>query len=164
MPAHTYWRVGRYHDAVTANEHAIHTDESYLPDRGVQPTAWYPAAYYNHNVDFLLAAAQGDSAQGIAELEAAVELQDNLVYIEPPAFYYPVRETLGALLLAADRPADAEAVYRTDLVQYPQNGWSLFGLEQSLTAQGKNDEAAEVQKQFETAWQHADVTLTASRY
>lgn len=293
MPAHVYWRVGRYDDAVMANEHAIHTDETYLPDRGVQLTDWYPAAYYNHNIDFLLAAAQmegnskmsieaanklvqgipeklyeqtyfeyfkpmplfalarfgkwkevleqpqpdakyqyttgawhyarglafvrqgaldkagqeltaleaitntkemkalvlysfatadqilqmeahslagelasaqGDFAQGVAELEAAVALQDNLAYIEPPAFYYPVRETLGALLLAADRPADAEAVYRADLVQYPKNGWSLFGLEQSLTAQGKKAEAVEVQKQFEAAWQHADVTLTASRF
>jgi predicted Zn-dependent protease len=78
--------------------------------------------------------------------------------------YFTVRQTLGALLLGADRPADAEAIYRADLAQYPQNGWSLFGLAQSLTAQGKNDEVAEVQKQFAEAWQHADVTLTASRF
>jgi len=111
-----------------------------------------------------LATAQGNADQGITELEAAVAIQDNLAYIEPPAFYYPVRQTLGALLLAANRPADAEAVYRTDLKQYPKNGWSLFGLAQSLTAQGKKAEAAEVQKQFEDAWQHADVTLTTSRF
>ncbi len=97
-------------------------------------------------------------------MEEGVKLQDNLAYIEPPAFYYPLRQTLGALLLAADRPADAEAVYRADLAQYAKNGWSLFGLEKSLMAQGKNDEAAKVQKQFEIAWQYADVTLTSSRF
>ena len=117
-----------------------------------------------HGLAGELAAAQGNPAQGVAELEATVALQGNLACIEPLAFYYPMSETLGALLLAANRPVDAEAVYRADLVQYPKNGWSLFGLEQSLTAQGKKAEAAEVQKQFEVAWQHADVTLTASRY
>ena len=73
MPAHVYWRVGRYHDAVMANEHAIHTDETYLPDRGVQLTAWYPAAYYNHNIDFLLAAAQMEGNSQMA-IEAANKL------------------------------------------------------------------------------------------
>ena len=58
----------------------------------------------------------------------------------------------------------AEAVYREDLKQYPQNGWSLFGLAQSLKAQGKLEEAAEVQKQFDAAWARADVMLAASRF
>jgi tetratricopeptide (TPR) repeat protein len=111
-----------------------------------------------------LAGAAGETDQQIAELEAAVQIQDDMAYIEPPAWYFPVRHLLGAALLAADRPADAEAVFRTDLEQYPQNGWSLFGLMQSLEAQGNTAEAADVQQAFEQAWQNADVTLTTSRF
>lgn len=292
MPAHIYWRIGRYHKAVIANQHAIHTDEEYLPDQDAQ--GLYRLGYYPHNIHFLFAAAQmeGDSelaleaarklvasipeesyetlppleefrpmplyglvrfgewneilrepkpasqwrfttgmwhwargmaftrlgqydeaaeeyeqltrmaqnqamaqlvfwsassasdlleiaahilaaelagAQGqtkqmIARLEEAVRIQDNLRYIEPPAWYYPVRHNLGAALLEAGRAAEAEAVYREDLKQYPRNGWSLFGLAQSLREQGQTEAAAEVQKHFEEAWQHADVTLTASRF
>jgi hypothetical protein len=63
-----------------------------------------------------------------------------------------------------ERLAEAEAVYREDLRQYPENGWSLFGLTESLKAQGKTAEAAEIQQRFEAAWQEADVQLTASRF
>ena len=111
-----------------------------------------------------IAAAQGDYDTAVAELEAAVAIQDSLPYIEPPSWYYPVRQTLGAVLLEAGRAEDAEAVYRTDLEQYPLNGWSLYGLTQALEAQGKNEEAAAVQAQFEEAWQYADVELTASGF
>lgn len=111
-----------------------------------------------------LAGAQGDSEQMIAELEKAVEIQDNLHYIEPPAWHYPVRHNLGAALMQLERFAEAEAVYREDLRQYPENGWSLFGLAESLKAQGQTTEAAEVQQRFEAAWQEADVKLTASRF
>jgi tetratricopeptide (TPR) repeat protein len=111
-----------------------------------------------------IAASQGDVDTAVAELEAAVAIQDSLPYIEPPAWFYPVRQTLGAVLLEAGRAGEAEAVYRKDLEQYAANGWSLFGLMTALEAQGKTDEAAEVKAQFEEAWQHADVELTASRF
>ena len=75
-----------------------------------------------------------------------------------------MRHNLGAALLEAGRAAEAEAVYREDLRQYPNNGWALFGLSQTLWAQGEADEAAEAQRRFEEAWQHADVTLTSSRF
>lgn len=109
-----------------------------------------------------LAGARGETEQGLAELEQAVAIQDGLHYIEPPAWHYPVRHNLGVALLDAGRPAEAEAVYREDLRQYPNNGWSLFGLAESLKAQGKTAEAAEVQQQFKTAWQGADVQLISS--
>ncbi|ADE14693.1 Tetratricopeptide TPR_4 [Nitrosococcus halophilus Nc 4] len=292
MPAHIYWRVGRYHKAVVANEHAIHTDEQYIPDRGAQ--GLYRLGYYPHNIHFLFAAAQmegngqlaleaarklvasvpeetyptfpqleefrpmplyalvrfgkwaeilrepkpaaplqytggmwhwargmaftklgqldsaaqeyeqlieigqtpamaqlvfwsassgstlleiaahilagelagvrGQTGEMIAQFKEAVGIQDNLRYIEPPAWYYPVRHHLGAALLEAGRAAEAEAVYREDLKQYPHNGWSLFGLAQSLREQGQTEAAAAVQKRFEDAWQYADVALTASRF
>jgi tetratricopeptide (TPR) repeat protein len=292
MPAHVYWRVGHYYEAARANEHAIHADERYIPERSAQGI--YPLAYYPHNIHFLFAAAQmgGRSqvaleaahklvasvpdeayrefpqledfrpmplyglvrfghweeilrepqpgaefqyttgmwhwARGMAylrlgqheeaseeysrraemarseamgelvfwsfssaatmleiaahilggelagargqtdlmlvHLEEAVRIQDSLNYIEPPAWYYPVRHNLGAALLAAERPAEAEAVYQEDLRRYPHNGWSLFGLVQSFKAQGKAQAAAEAQRRFDAAWKHADVTLTASRF
>lgn len=292
MPGHVYWRVGRYYDAIVANEHAIHSDESYIPEYNAQ--GLYVVGSYPHNIHFLssaaqmlgdsqlaiesarkvaaqipdevamavpviqafdaipsfalvrfgkwteilaepqpaadlrystgmwhwaqgmaytatgdltkaqsaydavmelaqaedmktlymigfstgainltlaghilaadLAAAQGEIDKQIAELEAAVEIQDNLPYIEPPAWYFPTRQYLGAALLAAGRAANAEAVYQADLKEYPNNGWSLLGLMKSLEAQNKTADAAAVQKEFEAAWQHADVTLTASRF
>ena len=69
----------------------------------------------------------------------------------------------GAVLLDARRPAEAENVYREELRRNPGNGWSLFGLAQSLRAQGKQAEAAKVQGEFATAWSNADVRLVASR-
>ena len=293
MPAHIYWRTGRYHDAYRINEAAIHSDEHTVggkPDQGAHTL--YSLLYYPHNIHFLMAAGQmegrsqealaaarrvasdipasayeevaamedfmplplfalvrfgqwetilaepqpetqfqyatgiwhwarglayarlgevdkaaaeydklvaigqteamknltlysfaqastmldiathvlagelagarGQTEQMVAELEKAVEIQDNLHYIEPPAWHYPVRHNLGAALLRIGQAEEAEAVYREDLRQYRQNGWSLFGLGESLKAQGKTAEAAEVQQQFELAWQYADIQLTSS--
>ena len=64
-------------------------------------------------------------------------MQDALVYDEPPAWYYPVRESLGAALVRAGRGADAEKVFREGLRRSPRNGWMLFGLMESMKAQGK---------------------------
>jgi len=294
MPAHTFWRVGRYHDAMEMNQHAIHTDEghNFTPDQGGGTT--YSMGYYPHNIQFLysaasmigestialdaarkldasipletftaipsfeglpsstllamvrfgkwddilkfpqppetlryvngiwhyargmafvrqnklaeaekelmplkelaqskamqelglanfatasqlltiawntlegeLAGAQGNIDHQVEHLQQAVQVQDTLPYFEPPAWYAPTRQMLGAALLKGNRAAEAEAVYQADLKQYPQNGWSLLGLAQSLKAQGKDQEAAEAQKMFEAAWQFADVTLTSSRF
>ena len=67
------------------------------------------------------------------------------------------------MLLDAGRPADAERVYRDELARNPGNGWSLFGLAQSLRAQGKDAEASAAQAEFTAAWRNADVDLVASR-
>jgi tetratricopeptide (TPR) repeat protein len=111
-----------------------------------------------------LAAAQGRSDEAVASLTTAVAMQDELAYIEPPAWFYPVRHNLGAVLLGAGRAAEAEVVYREDLSQYPNNGWSLLGLSQSLKAQGKLSEAQDAASRFAEAWQRADVTPNDSRY
>jgi tetratricopeptide (TPR) repeat protein len=290
MPAHTYWRVGRYHDASEANVQAAAIDEAYIAQCNAQ--GFYPAMYYPHNIHFLWAAAtmegrsavaleaarkvaanvrleqiqqfptveyfktiplvglvqfarwqeilaepapdagldyaaairhyargvafartgdlagaraertalvplrdsvkvtfldtndlpattlltiadellQGEIALADNSLDAAirhfrtaVETQDSLPYMEPPFWYYPTRRSLGAALLQAKRFADAEAVYRKDLEGYPHNGWSMSGLAESLEAQGKTAEAAEVRKMFEHVWARADVTLKGSR-
>lgn len=291
MPAHTYWRVGRYHDAAEANVRAAAVDEQYIAQCNAQ--GFYPALYYPHNIHFLWAASsmEGRSAvaidaarrvaanvrieqirefptveffrtipllaltqfgrwdeilaepmpdaslryataiaryaRGVAlarkgdlaaarrerdqlvplrdtteilfldtndypavtllqiadallegeiamaagsvdaavgHFERAVALQDGLPYMEPPFWYYPTRQSLGAALLAAGRAGEAEAVYRRELEDYPHNGWSMFGLAESLAAQGRTDEAAEVREMFAHVWARADVELTGSRF
>ena len=111
-----------------------------------------------------LAAKHGYYDLAVARLHRAALLEDNLIYNEPPDWHVPVRQSLGAVLLAAGRPAEAEAVYWQDLSQNRENGWSLFGLAQSLRAQGKTEQAALIETRFRKAWKQADVTLTASRF
>lgn len=71
---------------------------------------------------------------------------------------------LGAALLQAGRPAEAEAVYRESLKTYRQDGWALFGLAQALNAEAKRDEAARARTAFAEAWGLADVKLSSSRF
>ena len=290
MPAHIYWRVGRYHDASEANVKAAAVDEAYIAQCNAQ--GFYPALYYPHNIHFLWAAssmegrsevaieaarrvqanvalemieqfpsveffhtipllaltqfgqwddvlaepqppsdldysnaiwhyaratalarkndleaaraeyeslvplresasvsfldsvdypasqllliadelvlgeiamAQGNADSAAEHFAKAVAVQDELPYMEPPFWYYPTRQSLGIALLAAGRANEAEAVYRRDLEDYPRNGWSMFGLIESLKAQAKSDQIDGVQEKFEQVWSQADVELTASR-
>jgi len=284
MPAHIYWRVGRYNDATEANVRAAAVDEAYIAACNAQ--GFYPAAYYPHNIHFLWAAssmegrskvaieaarkvkanvklemiqqfpgveffhtipmlaltqfgrwdevlaepqppedlefsngiwhyvratafanmgrvdeakaereklvplknatdvhfldsiyypatsllsiaddltlgaiamAEDDVEQAITHFESAVATQDQLPYTEPPFWYYPTRHTLGKALLAAGRPEEAEVNYRTDLEQYPRNGWAMSGLIDSLKAQGKD--TRELSEKFAILWAKADITL-----
>ncbi len=294
MPGHIYIRVGRYADAIEANVHAVHADESYIASE--RPSGIYPAGYYPHNYHFLSFAATmaGRSAQAIeaakklvanmpvevvrqvppfqqllpydvlvlsrfgrwdavlaqplppadlrvatglawyargmahaakgqlgeaqaaldtvqviatgttaadrtamtsgegeskiimdiamhaltgeiayrkGELDGAIghyreaaRLEDTFNYVEPPQWFYPVRASLGTVLLKAGRGAEAEAVYREDLTRFPENGWSLAGLSASLQAQGKTSEAGQVQGRLQKAWATADVEIPGSSY
>lgn len=100
----------------------------------------------------------------VVVLDKAITQEEALIYDEPPAWFQPVRQVKGAILIAADRPLDAEQAYREDLVRNPNNGWSLFGLLASLKAQKKIQDIATMEQRFRRAWQNADVTLTASRF
>ena len=111
-----------------------------------------------------LAARRKEFDVAIAHFERAVRHEDALIYTEPPDWHAPVRHWLGAALLDAGRPDEAEVVYWDDLRRTPDNGWSLFGLHKALAAQGRGEEAAAVQQRFTRAWGSADVTLTASRF
>ncbi|MDP9146714.1 MAG: hypothetical protein M3N22_03585 [Acidobacteriota bacterium] len=106
-----------------------------------------------------IAKARGSSEAAIESWKKAVEIQDRLNYGEPPEWFYPVRESLGGALLLSGNAAQAEKVFRADLEQYPRNPRSLFGLWKSLEAQKKDEDAKWVQREFETAWKDADVTL-----
>jgi tetratricopeptide (TPR) repeat protein len=111
-----------------------------------------------------IAARGGDSETAVKHLAEVVRRQAEHWFTEPPPWYFPVRQALGVALLQAGRAAEAEAVYREDLRRNPENGWSLFGLAQSLRVQGKSADAAAVDARFRRAWARADVTLAASRF
>jgi len=108
------------------------------------------------------AANTHDYAAAVRLLREAAAIEDGLRYNEPPDWIQPVRHTLGAVLLRAGRPADAEAVYREDLVRYPENGWSLWGLERALRLQKKDAEADAMKKRFDAVWSRADLTLAST--
>jgi len=110
-------------------------------------------------LDARIAAAKGDHAQAISYWEKAVEVQDKLYYGEPPEWFYPVRESLGAALLLNGQADRAEAVFRADLEQCPRNPRSLFGLLKALEAQHKTANVEEVRREFEAAWRNADMPL-----
>jgi tetratricopeptide (TPR) repeat protein len=105
---------------------------------------------------------EGKTDDGLAKLREAVKLEDALHYDEPPAWMMPARHALGAALMKAGKPAEAEQVYRDDLKKLPNNGWSLYGLADSLGKQGKADEARAVDARFKEVWSKADIQITSS--
>jgi len=102
-----------------------------------------------------IANAHGDHAGEVAALERAVATQDALQYTEPPYWFYPVRQSLGAAYLRAKRPIDAQRVFEQDLVYFKNNGWSLWGLSEAVAAQGKD--ASNTREALQVAWQYADI-------
>lgn len=157
--------LGRFDEAVAEHERLTRLARRLPEDRvvGVVSTAELARIA----VDVLageIAARRGRLEEALTSLRNAAKREDGLRYYEPPLWHYPVRHALGAVLLEAARPAEAERVYREDLARHPDNGWALFGLAHSLRAQGKREEAALVMQRFERAWARADVSLTASRF
>ncbi len=106
-----------------------------------------------------IASAQRDHNEAIRDFTEAVRAQDALGYDEPPSWYYPVRESLGAELFADDKISAAEAVYSDDLNRNPGNPRSLFGLAECLRSEGKAAEATQVEGEFRKQWEYADVAL-----
>jgi tetratricopeptide (TPR) repeat protein len=111
-----------------------------------------------------IAARRKDVDKALLHLDRAIRFEDALFYTEPADWPEPVRQTLGAVLLEANRPVEAEAVYWDDLKRNPENGWSLFGLERALSAQGRREEAAQVRQRFDKAWAAADAPLAALQF
>ncbi len=137
-------------DKILASKEVEALETEALPGKSILTVA-------SLELDAATAKAKKDVPAMITAYEKAVAAQDKLPYMEPPFYHYPIREVYGAALLAADKFAEAEKVFRQDLKQTPHNGWSLYGLAQSLKAQHKTDEAEQVQQRFEEAWQYADL-------
>jgi tetratricopeptide (TPR) repeat protein len=167
--AHVFWQyargvalaqVGRIGDAQDAQA-AMMAEAKELP--GETPFGLNSASSVievaRHVLAAKIATRQGRPDAALESWRQAVAAEDALNYDEPPGWYYPVRESLGAALFESGRPAEAEKVFREDLVTNPGNGRSLFGLYSSLEAQGKTDEAKQVQRQFKKAWRKADSKL-----
>lgn len=109
-----------------------------------------------------IAAARKRFPEAIAALRRAVEKEDGLLYSEPPDWPIPPRHNLGAILLAAGQPVEAETVFREDLNRHRNNGWALLGLAQALEAQKKD--AREVRAAFQKAWAKADLQIPGARF
>lgn len=110
-----------------------------------------------------IASKKGEHDMAVYHLGNAVRLEDSNVYSEPAAWNFPTRHVLGAILLEAGRSKEAETVYWDDLKHNPKNAYAYYGLYQSLTAQGKEDSAAEFLARYEELWKDSDVKLTSSR-
>ncbi|MEX2582418.1 MAG: hypothetical protein WD766_04050 [Gemmatimonadota bacterium] len=108
--------------------------------------------------------SEGRLEEAIAAFEDAVAVHDALRYDEPEPLQFSARHWLGDALLEAGRHAEAEDVYRVNLVQHPNNGWALYGLEEALRAQGRTAEADLVHEEFRSAWARADTMIRSSRF
>jgi tetratricopeptide (TPR) repeat protein len=132
-------------------------DNPYFPGSAILAVA-------SHLLAAKVAQVQGDHALMIDQFEQAVAAETALPYMEPAFWSLPTRHTYGAALLQTGNPAEAERVFREDLALYPRNGWALFGLEQALRAQGRNEAAASVHRELQEAWKHADIQLDLAWY
>lgn len=115
-----------------------------------------------HTLAGEIAFQTGDFDTAIAELTKGVNAETQLLYMEPPEWIQPVRHSLGAVLVANQRWDEAEEVYRADLKQWPENGWSLYGLAQCLKAKGDSTTARDIDQRFRAAWVRADTDIGAT--
>ncbi|HEX2555642.1 MAG TPA: hypothetical protein VHL98_18235 [Microvirga sp.] len=109
-------------------------------------------AIARHVVLGRVAQAERNWTGAVAAFEAAAALEGKLAYMEPPYWYYPVRQSLGAAHLQAGDVAAAEAAFRASLKSVPHNAWALYGLQEALARRGDTAERAEVARRFENAW------------
>jgi uncharacterized protein (DUF1684 family)/Flp pilus assembly protein TadD len=158
-----YAATGRLAEA-RAEQQAFLAAQKAIPESAAfgNNTAAAIASVARHMLDGEILYFEGKVNEAFAALRRAVEEEDRLRYDEPPDWILPVRHALGAALLRSGRAAEAEQVYRDDLGKLPDNGWSLFGLARSLSAQGRHEEAAQAQARFEAVWKTADIQIGSS--
>jgi tetratricopeptide (TPR) repeat protein len=110
-----------------------------------------------------VAQARGDYEAAVMAFQQAVAIQDDLPYLEPPYWYYPVTQSLGAALLQHGRPDKAERVLWQALEEFPNNAWALYGLREALKAQGKMSAVAQIARRLNAAWAGEREELSLSR-
>lgn len=107
--------------------------------------------------------ARANPSGAVAAFEAAAALEDKLAYMEPPFWYYPVRQSLGASLLQAGDAAGAEAMFRASLKSAPHNGWTLYGLQEALSRTGDAIGREDAARRLERSWAGDKSLLSLSR-
>lgn len=112
----------------------------------------------------LIADKKGDGNAVFRHIKAAIRIQDSMGYHEPPDWYFPLKQMLGDAYLQWNLPTKAVIAYKADLKQYPNNGWSLFGLSKSYKRLGNIQEAKRVEKELNVAWQFADIPTPVSLF
>ncbi|RYY22296.1 MAG: hypothetical protein EOO04_16125 [Chitinophagaceae bacterium] len=110
-----------------------------------------------------ISAGKGSYDEAILALQKAGDIEDSLMYQEPPDWFFSTRHSLGHVLLKAKKFEEAEKVYLQDMKMYPENGWALMGLYKSLVGQGKLREAKLVKIRFDKAWKWSDIIISSSR-
>jgi tetratricopeptide (TPR) repeat protein len=110
-----------------------------------------------------IATAGKDASRAVQHFEAAVALEDALAYSEPPFWYYPTRQSLGAAYLAAGELDKAEEALRASLARTPNNGWALYGLMKLYERRGDKGDARAAKKLLENAWLGDPRALDLSR-
>ena len=140
---------------------AAHADFADLATKGV-PAADI-AAISRHVIAGRAAQARGRHEEAAAAFREAAAIQDRLPYMEPPFWYYPVRQSLGAAYLQAGNVQQAEAAFRASLERVPHNAWALFGLHEALASRGEVFEREEVARRLRSAWAGETKLLLVSR-
>jgi tetratricopeptide (TPR) repeat protein len=110
-----------------------------------------------------IAQAQADHDAAIAAFQEAAAIENGLPYLEPPFWYYPVDQSLGAALLQAGRAGEAEAAFRKALDRYPGNVWALYGLRETALRQGDDKSAREADRLLQEKWLGPSMDLELSR-
>jgi tetratricopeptide (TPR) repeat protein len=152
--------MGDFARAQTALDTVKAIDAGTAADNGSKPVT----SIAMHALMGEIAARSGKFDDAVSHFRQAVAIDDSLVYNEPPRWYYPLRQSLGAALLKGNHPGEAETVYQEDLKRFPENGWSLYGLALALRAQGRIGQAAQAEERLQKAWANADVKLAGSRF
>lgn len=116
-----------------------------------------------HLVLARIAQAQSNFKTARSELEAAIAIEDQLAYMEPPFWYYPVRQTLGAVLLQMGEPREAEPIFLESLLRAPNNGWALYGLVETYRQLGDQRAVAQAQQRLDQAWLGEREALSLAR-
>lgn len=116
----------------------------------------------DHMLEGEIAYSEGKIDEAVAALREAIKIEDSLLYMEPPEWLHPVRQPLGAILLAAGRTDEAEQVYREDLKYWPENGWSLYGLSRCMHAKNDAIAAKNVDARFARTWARSDTKIGSS--
>ena len=105
---------------------------------------------------------QEDYSSAINHLENAVIIQDKLPYTEPPFWYYPTRQTLGHVLIKSGKFDEAIKTFKKDLDDYPNNGWSYYGLYKAYEEIGDGSNSKRSLEMFENLWQESDINVSSS--